>query len=92
MDARLSPLPDAIRTARYTYTAWSRKVQFAAVRPVKGGKAMLGLAVSPDALARLAARGIESWSERLTARVKLGAPSEVDAEIADLLERARLRA
>ncbi len=75
-------------TARKRYTAWSRKVQFAAARPAKGGKAMLGLAVACDAHARLEAPKNESWSERLKARVLVGSPAEVDAEIEALLRAA----
>jgi hypothetical protein len=79
---------EVVQTARKGYTAWSRKVQFAAARPVKGGKAMLGLAVAPDAAARLEAPRNESWSERLKARVLLSSPAEVDAEIEALLKAA----
>ena len=43
IDARARALPEVTRTARKGYNAWSRKVQFAAARPVKGGGAMLGL-------------------------------------------------
>ncbi|HEY3889912.1 MAG TPA: DUF4287 domain-containing protein [Caulobacteraceae bacterium] len=79
---------EVIQTARKGYTAWSRKVQFAAARPVKGGKAMLGLAVAPDASARLEAPKSESWSERLKARVLIADAAEVDAEIEALLRAA----
>jgi hypothetical protein len=79
---------EVIQTVRKSYTAWSRKVQFAAARPVKGGKLMLGLAVAPDASPRLEAPKNESWSERLKARVLLGSPAEVDAEIEALLKAA----
>ncbi|HLI67602.1 MAG TPA: DUF4287 domain-containing protein [Caulobacteraceae bacterium] len=77
-----------IQTARKGYTAWSREVQFAAARPVRGGKVMLGLAVAPDASARLEAPRSESWSERLKARTLLAASGDVDAEIETLLRRA----
>ncbi len=63
-------------------------MQFAAARPVKGGKLMLGLAMAPDASPRLEAPRNESWSERLKARTLLAAPAEVDAEIARLLALA----
>jgi hypothetical protein len=79
---------EVIQTARKGYTAWSRKVQFAAARPVKGGKLMLGLAVAPDANPRLEAPRNESWSERLKARVLISGVSEVDGEIAALLKAA----
>lgn len=37
VDAAALSLDGAIRTARKGYTAWSRRVQFAAAKPVKGG-------------------------------------------------------
>jgi hypothetical protein len=77
-----------IQTARKGYTAWSRKVQFAAARPMMGGRLMLGLAVAPDASQRLEAPRNESWSERLKARALLNTPGEVDAEIEALLRAA----
>jgi hypothetical protein len=83
-----SALPGVIRTARKGYTAWSRRVQFAALRPVKGGKAMLGLAVLPDADPRLSAPRSESWSERLKARMPLASPADVDDGVRALLKAA----
>src|SRR5665213_52326 len=88
IDARASALPEAVRTARKGYTAWSRKVQFAAARPVKGGKVMLALAVGPDADARLETVKNESWSERLKARVALVSAAEVDDVLGALLRSA----
>ena len=88
IDAAARGPNEVIQTARKGYTAWSRKVQFAAARPVKGGKAMLGLAVTPEANARLEAPRNESWSERLKARVLLTSPEGVDGEIAALLKAA----
>lgn len=74
---------------RKGYTAFSRAVQFAAARPLKGGRALLGLKLEPEASVRLAAPARrESWSERLTAVVELDRPDAVDAEVADLLRRA----
>ena len=55
LEAAVAKLPDHITGQRKSFTAWSRKVQFAAARPVKGGHAMVGFAVSPDADPRLAA-------------------------------------
>ncbi len=88
LDAALMALDGAIRTARKHYTAWSRKVQFAAARPVRGGKVMLGLALSPDAAPDLERPKSESWSERLTARTLLATPGDVDATTHDLLKAA----
>jgi hypothetical protein len=88
IDAAARKPNEVVQTARKGYTAWSRKVQFAAARPVKGGKLMLGLAVPPDASERLEAPKNESWSERLKARVLLSSPMEVDREIEALLRAA----
>jgi len=88
VDAAARRPNEVIQTARKGYTAWSRKVQFAAVRPIKGGKAMLGVALTPDVSARLERPKNEGWSERLKARVLLNAPGDVDAEIETLLRAA----
>ena len=88
VNARATAVPSVIRTARKGYTAWSRQVQFAAMRPIKGGKAMLGLAAPPEINRRLAARGSEPWSERLTSRMALESPAAVDDAVAILLRAA----
>lgn len=88
VDAAALALPGAIRTARKGYTAWSREVQFAALRPVRGGKAMLGLAVTADAAAGLEKPKSESWSERLKSRRGLIAPADIDGVILALLRAA----
>lgn len=85
-------LPEVVQTARKGYAAWSRKVQFAALRPLKGGKAMLGLAVVPGVGANLEAPRSESWSERLTARLRLADPADVNADVRALLRAAWERA
>ncbi|MFI4966435.1 MAG: DUF4287 domain-containing protein, partial [Caulobacterales bacterium] len=58
------------------------------VKPVKGGKAMLGLALTPDADPRLEAPRNEGWSERLKARMPLSSTAEVDASVEALLKAA----
>jgi hypothetical protein len=73
---------------RKGFTAWSRNFQFAAAKPVKGGTALLGLAVTPEASPRLQAPKNESWSERLKAKVALASPAEVDDELKALLKAA----
>jgi len=88
VDAAARKPNEVLQTARKSYTAWSRKVQFAAARPVKGGKLMLGLAVTPDASPRLETPKNESWSERLKARTLLTSAADVDAEIEALLKAA----
>jgi hypothetical protein len=78
-------LPNVIRTARKGYTAWSRKVQFAAARPLRGGGAMLGLAIGQEADSRLSGRASESWSDRLVSRLTLTSPRDVNDAIRALL-------
>jgi hypothetical protein len=74
---------------RKGYTSFSRAVQFAATRPLKGGRALLGLKLDPALSPRLApAVRKESWSERLTAVVELDGPAQVDGEIARLFALA----
>ena len=74
---------------RKGYTSFSRKVQFAAVRPLKGGRALLGLKLDPAMSERLIGwTKKESWSERLVAVIDLGAPNEVDDEVVSLFARA----
>jgi hypothetical protein len=88
VDAAASSLEGSIRTARKGYTAWSRRVQFAAARPMRGGKAMLGLAAAPELDPRLSARASESWSERLVAKMPLAGPGDVDDRVLALLRAA----
>jgi hypothetical protein len=85
VDAAARAPNQVIQTARKGYTAWSREFQFAALKPVKGGTALLGLAVAADASPRLEAARKEAWSERLKSRVALGSPADIDAEIERLL-------
>lgn len=74
---------------RKGYTSFSRTVQFAAARPLKGGRALLGLKLDSGASDRLTpAVRRESWSERLVAVVELDGPEQVDAEIARLFALA----
>lgn len=78
-------LEDVIVSQRKGYTAFSRVVQFAAMRPLKGGGARLGLKLDPDTFERLSApTRSESWSERLTAVAELDGPGAVNAELARL--------
>jgi len=86
-DAALA-LPDTVCGQRKGFTAFSRKVQMAAARPVKGGHLMVGFAVTPDADPRLKPRGNESWGDRLKGQMLLTSPGEVDASIVALLKQA----
>lgn len=81
-------LPNAISGQRKAFTAFSREFQFASIKPVRGGKAMLGLAVTSDADPRLAEPKNEGWSERLKSKLPLESPSQVDASVAALLKEA----
>ena len=91
LEAAVADLDGLVTGQRKGFTAWSAKVQFAAAKPLKGGGALLGLALPPEASPRLAAPGKESWSERLKAKVALASPSEVDDEIRALLRAAWAR-
>jgi len=89
LEAAAARLPDITTGQRKSFTAWSRKVQMAAARPVKGGHAMVGFAVTPDADPRLAPRGkSESWGDRLKGQMLLTSPDEVDASLEALLKQA----
>ena len=86
---RVATALDGVVTGRRKgYTAFSRRYQFAAARPLKGGAVRLGLAVEPSLDVRLSVRGTESWSERLTAGLELAAPEALDAPLAELLRLA----
>ena len=96
MAALLNPLVAAaamaldgtVGGARKTFSAFSRKVQYAAARPHKGAL-RLGLAVPPAADKRLeAAKPNEGWSDRLKSIVTLTKISEVDAGLKKLLKQA----
>jgi hypothetical protein len=89
LEAAVEALPDTVIGQRKSFTAFSRKVQMAAARPVKGGHAMVGLAVEPAADPRLAPRGkSESWGDRLKAQMLLTSPDQVDASVETLLKQA----
>jgi hypothetical protein len=74
---------------RKGYTSFSKSVQFAATRPLKGGRALLGLKLDPETSPRLSPSvRKESWSERLTSIVAFEGPEQVDAEIRGLFAKA----
>jgi hypothetical protein len=81
-------LPDVIVGQRKGFSAWSRRYQFAALRPVKGGRARLGLAVAPAINPALEPAKNEGWSERLMAAMPLDRPAAADAHVAALLKAA----
>jgi hypothetical protein len=81
-------LPDVVMGPRKSYTAFSRKIQFAAVRPDKKGGAVLGLAVPLEASPRVSPRkSSESWAEKLVSLPLAGA-GEVDDEVKALIKLA----
>lgn len=89
IEARAAGLDGLVTAQRKGYTSFSKAVQFAAARPQKGGRALLGLKLDPAASPRLKPNvRKESWSERLTAIVELDTPAEADAEIGRLLAEA----
>lgn len=82
-------LPDLVEGQRKSFTSFSKTVQFAAARPLKGGKALLGLKLDPAVSPRLSPSvRKESWSERLSAIVEFDDPAQVDGEIRRLLREA----
>lgn len=88
LEAAIGDLPDVVTGQRKAFTAWSRKSQFAAAKPLKGGGVALGLALTPDTSPRLAEPRNEGWSERLKAKCILASAGDVDAELASLLKAA----
>lgn len=88
VEAAVAGFPGLVVAQRKSFTAFSREFQFASIKPIKGGKASLGLAVAPDADPRLEARKNESWSERLKSKLLLDSPSQVDAGAKVLLLQA----
>jgi uncharacterized protein DUF4287 len=82
IETAASGVTGLVQGQRRSFTAWSRDVQFAATRPLKGGRALLALKLDPSASPRLQpAVRKESWSERLSAVVELDGPESVDSEI-----------
>lgn len=89
VEGAAASLAGVISGQRKGYTSFSRAVQFAAMRPLKGGWALLGLKLDPATSPRLSPSARrESWSERLTAVVELDGPEQVDGEITRLLTLA----
>jgi len=88
IEAAVSDLPDVVTGQRKGFTAWSRKSQFAALKPVRGGGAVLGLAVAPGADPRLLDPRNEGWSERLKSRLALASSDDVDDGLRSLLKAA----
>ncbi len=88
VEAAVADLPGLVTGQRKAFTAWSNKAQFAALKPVKKGGAVLGLAMTPDTSPRLAEPKTEGWSDRLKAKLMLASPAEVDDEVKAWLKAA----
>lgn len=88
VEAAVADFDGRVTGQRKAFTAWSRKLQFAALKPARGGGAVLGLAVTPDASPRLLEPRNEGWSERLKAKLSLAAPADLDDEVKALLKAA----
>jgi len=83
----IKDIPGVVPTQRKGFTAWSRAVQFAALKPVRGGQAQLGLAIAPESDPRLTVARKDSWSERLKSTLTLATPADV-AGLLPLVEAA----
>jgi hypothetical protein len=81
-------LPGVVASQRKGFSAWSRTYQFAALRPVRGGMARLGLALPPDADDSLLTAKNEGWSERLKTAMVLQSPRDANRRLAALLKAA----
>ena len=89
LERQVAGVEGVISGQRKGYTSFSRAVQFAAIRPIKGGKALLGLKLDPALSPRLSeAVRRESWSERLSAVVELDGPGAVNDDIGRLFAQA----
>lgn len=79
---------DVVIGARKSFTAFSRRVQFAALRPTRAG-VRLGLAIPlKDVDNCTAPLSSDSWSDRLTAVRLLGDASGIEQDVEALLRRA----
>lgn len=85
--ATISVWPGVIVGPRKTFVGFSKAVQFAAIKPAKGGGAALGLPLPPDAHPRLIASRKEPWSERNTATLMLPDVKAWDADAIALAKR-----
>ncbi len=88
VEREVDALGEIVGGQRKAYTAWSRRHQFAALRPLRKGGARLGLAVAPDADPHLEPSRNEGWSERLKAVLPLSSADEVDGSVGALLKAA----
>jgi len=80
--------PGVIVSPRKAFVGFSKAVQFAAIKPLRGGRAAMGLPVAPDADPRLAPAKKESWAERHTALLTLDDVAAFDAAARRLVRQA----
>lgn len=80
-------LPDVIVGQRKSFTAYSRRLQFCATRPVKQA-VLLGLAVDPASDSALRPAGRTAWSERLLSEFTLSEPGDVTARVSEWVRAA----
>lgn len=80
--AKVAGFEGLVTGQRKTFGTWSRKAQFAAIKPTNGGGAVLGLALTPEVNSRLqVASGKDGWSDRLKSRLPLSRAAEVDDDV-----------
>lgn len=77
--------PDAVIGPRKTFVSFSKKIQFAGIVPLRGGKAELGLPLPLSASKRLSPMKSRPWAEKHTAILVLTSPKDIDAEAKRLL-------
>jgi hypothetical protein len=70
-------LPDVLTGQRKGFTAYSRRLQFCALRPARQ-RVLLGLALDPATDPLLRPAGKEAWSERLLSLIPLTSPDTPD--------------
>lgn len=80
--------PEATIGPRKTFVSFSRKIQFAAILPARGGKAELGLPLALNESKRLSEMKRRPWAEKHSAILVLTSPKDVDAEVKRLLKLA----
>jgi hypothetical protein len=74
--AAMATLDDVVTGQRKAFTAFSRNYQFAAARP-DGDALILGLAVPPEAAAKLEPPTRASWSERLKSQARIATLDDI---------------
>lgn len=81
-------LPEAVIGPRKTFVSFSRKIQFAAIIPVRGGKAEMGFPLPLKESKRFEPMKKRPWAEKHTALLVLSSPKDVDVEVKRLLKLA----